>query len=120
MGNVVSEFGGVLPLLISLPVVFAQVAETLWTPIATSVVCSVALFRYFYSRYSIFSRFSTNAIVTSLRVLICLAPLTGVLMLQFSPVAWPWTVATCLVLTAYSMLLMADSRKKKEVKRNRW
>jgi ribosomal protein S18 acetylase RimI-like enzyme len=111
-GNVLSEFGGVLPLLITLPVVFAQVAANSWAPIATSAACSVALFLYVYSPYSIFPRFDTGIVATIFRTLICLTPLTGVLVLEFSPVAWPWTAATCLVLITHSLLLVVGLQKK--------
>jgi hypothetical protein len=105
-GNVLSEYGGVLPFLISLPVTFAEVTHSSWASLITSGVSSVALFLYLRSPYSMSTRFSGSVMTRALQIYICLAPATGVAAIKYLPLLWPWTVATVAALIFLSCIYL--------------
>ncbi|MGH8684390.1 MAG: hypothetical protein ACREUM_03465, partial [Nitrosospira sp.] len=112
-GNVLSEYGGVLPFLISLPVTFAGVTSTQWIALTTAALVSFSLFVYERSRFAISSRFRKTPVVIVLEAITSSAPITGVLAVFYLPITWPWTgmVAAALILRSliYLTLRPAES-----------
>lgn len=84
-GNVLSEYGGILPFLISLPVTFAGVAKAQWVALATAAMVSSGLFVYERARFAISSRFRRTSLLAFLDVVIYSSPMTGVLSVLYLP-----------------------------------
>jgi ribosomal protein S18 acetylase RimI-like enzyme len=105
-GNVLSEYGGVIPFLISLPVIFAQVSSSFVLALVTASVSAVAMLMYMHSRFSISSRYPATVLTRVLQVLICADPVLGILDAEYLTVAWPWTVLTIVVLAWLSYLYL--------------
>jgi hypothetical protein len=97
-GNILSEYGGVLPFLVTLPVTLAGVARNQSVALATAAVVSLALYMYERSHFAIASRFRRTPFVTGLEFVTCSAPVTGALVVIYLPVTWPWTVGISLAL----------------------
>lgn len=97
-GNVLSEYGGVLPFLITLPVALASVTRNYLVALTTGAIVSLALYMYERSRFAIGSRFQRTLFIVSLEVVTCSAPLTGVIFALYFLITWPWTVAISLAL----------------------
>ncbi|MEU5690382.1 GNAT family N-acetyltransferase [Actinosynnema sp. NPDC020468] len=118
VGNVLSEYGGVLPFLISLPVAFAQVAHSFPAALITGAASSAALLGYMRSRFSIASRYPTSVTTAVLQALICADPLLGVVITQYFEIAWPWTASTVAMLAALALIhLRGHSEEASPVRR---
>ncbi|WP_188316331.1 GNAT family N-acetyltransferase [Solihabitans fulvus] len=104
LGNTLSEYGGVLPFLISLPATFSQVASSAVASFTTAAASTLALYFYMHSRFSIAARFTSSLTLRTLQILVCLAPVTGVLATKYSPVAWPWTATTTVLLASLAYI----------------
>lgn len=104
-GNVLSEFGGVYPFLISLPVTFAKVTASTWAALATAVIFSVALLVYERSRFSISVRFRQTRLTFLLTLMAGISPVLGTVSVQQSSeiATWVWTAAVAAVLTMLSV-----------------
>jgi N-acetylglutamate synthase-like GNAT family acetyltransferase len=90
-GNVFSEYGGVLPFVISLPITYAAVTTSSWSAVATGAGLSVALVAYERSDYSIASRFRWTLVTVFLAGLTCASPLVGAVLVVAGVRSWPWT-----------------------------
>jgi ribosomal protein S18 acetylase RimI-like enzyme len=120
-GNVLSEYGGVLPFLISLPVTFAEVTHSSLASLITSGASSVALFLYLRSPYSMSTRFSGSVTTWALQVYICLAPVAGVATIKYLPVPWLWTAATVASLIFLSCIyLFMRQGEVAQIPQQRW
>lgn len=121
-GNVLSEYGGVFPFLVSLPVTFAGVARTQWIALATAAMVSFALFAYERSRFAISSRFRRTSFVIGLEVIACSAPVTGVLSVLYLPITWPWTgtISLVLMLKVLIYLIRRPAESGRSPKNERW
>lgn len=105
-GNILSEYGGVLPFLISLPVAFSEVADSFWAALITAAASSAALLLYIKSRFSISSRYRSSLTTNTLHVMACFDPVLGVVMTRYFSVAWPWTVGTITMLITLSFIYL--------------
>ena len=105
-GNVISEFGGLVPFLIVLPIVFAQIASLSWSPFVVGTLSSLALALYLYSRHCIYSRYPRRWYFDVLRILIAIAPIAGVILVRIPTITWPWTVAVAGILATQAALLL--------------
>lgn len=121
-GNVLSEYGGVFPFLVSLPVTFAGVTRTQWIALTTAAMVSLALFVYERSRFAISSRFRRTPFVVGLEIITCSAPMTGVLAVLYLPITWPWTgtVSLALMLKALIYLIRRPAESGQSPKNERW
>ncbi len=108
-GNVLSEYGGVLPLLIALPIALAGVARSHAAVIVSSVILSGSLFLYERSRFSMSSRFARTVATRSYAFLVCVSPLTGVVLTLQARASWPmwvWTSVTAGALAGLSWIYL--------------
>jgi ribosomal protein S18 acetylase RimI-like enzyme len=120
-GNVLSEYGGVLPFLIALPVTLAGTTKNLAVALTTATMVSLALYLYEQSHFAIASRFRRTPFVVGLEVVTCSAPITGVLAVHYLSTTWPWTVVIGLALILKVMVYLvrrpAESRRGTKNKR---
>ncbi|MFE2458268.1 GNAT family N-acetyltransferase [Streptomyces sp. NPDC059402] len=105
-GNVLSEYGGVLPFLISLPVTYAQASGNLWTTMVLAVALSAAIAWYERSEFSIAHRFRRSLAERALTVLTAASPAVGAGLVAADATSWPWTIALLLTLAARTWLYL--------------
>ncbi|TQF03800.1 GNAT family N-acetyltransferase [Kitasatospora acidiphila] len=105
-GNVLSEYGGVLPFLASLPITYAQVSGSRWSAVVTGVFLGAALVVYERSEFSIAHRFRWSRTATALAGLTCMLPLVCVVMVALKLPSWPWTAVLAAALTGRTMLYL--------------
>ncbi|MFH9657953.1 GNAT family N-acetyltransferase [Streptomyces sp. NPDC017248] len=99
-GNVLSEYGGVLPLVIALPVTYAQVSGNPWTTMVLAAALGVAIVGYERSEFSIARRFEHTRLDLGLMTLTAVAPSAGAALVTAGAVTWPWTAVLALTLAA--------------------
>ncbi|MEU3457371.1 GNAT family N-acetyltransferase [Micromonospora sp. NPDC006766] len=107
-GNVLSEFGGVFPFLVSLPVTFAQVTPSVWAALLTALLFSAALALYDRSVFAISTRFRQSRWTRLLSIAIAAAPVSGAVVIRLLPAwfTWAWTAAVALALTMQSVIYL--------------
>ncbi|WP_073946731.1 GNAT family N-acetyltransferase [Streptomyces kebangsaanensis] len=105
-GNVLSEYGGVLPLVISLPVTYAQVSGNPWTTMVLAVVLSAAIAWYEHSEFSIAFRFRRSRSEIALMVFTAVSPALGAALVATETTSWPWTAALTAVLATRTWLYL--------------
>ncbi|GGX25823.1 hypothetical protein GCM10010297_53820 [Streptomyces malachitofuscus] len=106
-GNVLSEFGGVLPFLITLPVIYAGVGHNRWITLLLALVAGAAIAGYEWSEFSIAHRFRNTGIGFVLMVLTAVSPLYGAAAVTTGTVSWPWALLLIVTLTARTWLYLA-------------
>lgn len=106
LGNVLSEYGGVLPFLISLPVTYAEVSHNSWTTMVLALVLGVATAAYELSEFSIAHRLHHTAAGFALLILTAASPVVGAAMVAFGIVSWPWSIGTAAVLTTRTVMYL--------------
>lgn len=105
-GNVLSEYGGVLPFLISLPVTYAQASGNPWTTMVLALVLSAAIAWYERSEFSIAHRFRRSPGELALMVLTAASPTVGAGLVAANATSWPWTTALVVTLSARTWLYL--------------
>ncbi|MGW2419417.1 N-acetyltransferase family protein [Streptomyces sp. NPDC001709] len=105
-GNVLSEYGGVLPFLISLPVTYAQVSDDPWTTIVLAVVISAGIAWYERSEFSIAHRFRRSPSEVTLMTLTAVSPTVGSVLVAAQVTSWPWTMVLTATLAARTWLYL--------------
>ncbi|WP_329566739.1 GNAT family N-acetyltransferase [Kitasatospora sp. NBC_01266] len=105
-GNVLSEYGGVLPFLASLPITYAQVTGSRWSAVVTGAFLSAALVVYERSEFSIAHRFRWSFTAASLAALTCFLPMVCVVMVAAHLPSWPWTAVLAAALTGRTVLYL--------------
>ncbi|WP_258382507.1 GNAT family N-acetyltransferase [Streptomyces sp. NTH33] len=105
-GNVLSEYGGVLPLVISLPVTYAQVSDNPWTTMVLAVVLSAAIAWYEHSEFSIAFRFRRSRSEIALTVFTAVSPTLGAALVATKTISWPWTAALTAALAMRTWLYL--------------
>ncbi|MFK4100017.1 GNAT family N-acetyltransferase [Streptomyces sp. NPDC019531] len=105
-GNVLSEYGGVLPFLISLPVTYAQASGDPWTTMVLAVVLSLAIGWYERSEFSIAHRFRRSRTELALKLFTAASPTIGAALVAADATSWPWTIALITALTARTWLYL--------------
>jgi len=105
-GNILSEYGGVMPFVISLPVTFMSVARSTWAALITASIFSIVLFVYERSRFAISSRYHRDLLLAFLEVITCSAPLTGVLVIKYFTFTWVWTTLVSLALVVQAAIYL--------------
>ncbi|MGC5662259.1 GNAT family N-acetyltransferase [Micromonospora sp. WMMD723] len=108
-GNVLSEFGGVFPFLVSLPVTFAEVTSSLTAALLAALLFSVALALYDRSAFSISVRFHRSTWTRLLSLVTAAAPLAGAAAIRLAPswLTWAWTGTVALSLISRSYICLA-------------
>jgi ribosomal protein S18 acetylase RimI-like enzyme len=122
-GNALSEYGGVLPFLISLPVTFGQISRSFWAAVVLAVACSAAMLIYDRSPFSISERFARNAFTTTCSTLTGIAPVTGVFAISYGAIGtWTWAVVViaCLSLQGTYYAVRRPLESGKSVWPTRW
>ncbi|MFI5960030.1 hypothetical protein [Cryptosporangium sp. NPDC051539] len=109
-GNVLSEYGGVLPFVVALEVTYARITQSWLAALITGVLTSLALLLYFRSDFCLARRFESSFWSHFLTGLIVIAPAAGSVVVRNSPISWPWTVAFSGTLIAAATIFLA-SRK---------
>lgn len=106
-GNVLSEFGGVYPFLVSLPVALGAVSS-LWVGLGSALFVTAAILVYEHSRLSIIVRFRQNVFTRTLSAVIAASPVVGVLVVRPGAqlAAWSWAAVACAALAALSGLFL--------------
>ena len=74
-GNLLLEFGGVLPLVIVLPAVFARASENTALPLLVAIVVALMIGAYEYSPFAITARYRRSIVLHVLLVLTIALPL---------------------------------------------
>jgi len=105
-GNVLSEYGGVLPFVISLPVTYAQAGHNPWTTMALAVVLSLAIAWYERSEFSIAHRFRRSRTEIALTLFTAASPTLGAALVAADTTSWPWSIALILALAARTWLYL--------------
>ncbi len=105
-GNVLSEYGGVFPFLISLPVTYAQASGDPWTTMVLAVVLSAAIGWYERSEFSIAHRFRHTPLEIGLMVLTAASPAAGAALVVAEATSWPWTIALTITLTTRTWIYL--------------
>ena len=119
VGNVLSEFGGVYPFLVSLPVALGAVASSVWVGLGSALFVTAALVAYGRSSFSIIVRFRQNLLTRALSAVIAASPIAGVFMVRpkgpntqepnTQVAAWIWALVACAALAALSALFLVRS-----------
>ncbi|WP_105971841.1 GNAT family N-acetyltransferase [Streptomyces geranii] len=105
-GNVLSEYGGVFPFLISLPVTYAQASGEPWSTMILAVVLSAAIGWYERSEFSIAHRFRRSRPEFVLTLLTAVSPAAGAALVVADAVSWPWTTVLTVTLAARTWLYL--------------
>ncbi|MFE6283571.1 GNAT family N-acetyltransferase [Streptomyces sp. NPDC057877] len=105
-GNVLSEYGGVFPFLISLPVTYAQASGNAWTTMVLAVLLSAAIAWYERSEFSIAHRFQRSRTEVALTILTAVSPTVGAALISAEVTSWPWTLALTGTLAARTWLYL--------------
>ncbi|MFE1106498.1 GNAT family N-acetyltransferase [Streptomyces rochei] len=105
-GNVLSEYGGVLPFLISLPVTYAQAGDNVWTTMVLALVLSAAVAWYERSEFSIAHRFDRSPAEVALTALTAVSPAVGSGLVATGATSWPWTIVLVFTLSARTWLYL--------------
>ncbi|MEH0578884.1 MULTISPECIES: GNAT family N-acetyltransferase [Streptomyces] len=105
-GNVLSEYGGVLPFVISLPVTYAQASGDPETTMVLAVLLTVGIAWYEQSEFSIAHRFRRSAVEIVLMAFTAASPLTGAAVVATKTTSWPWTAALACALAARTWLYL--------------
>ncbi|MEV6482431.1 GNAT family N-acetyltransferase [Streptomyces sp. NPDC051576] len=105
-GNVLSEYGGVFPFLISLPVTYAQASSDRWTTMILAIVFSFAIAWYENSEFSIAHRFRRSRFELSLIVLTAASPAVGAALVTADVTSWPWSTVLIATLAARTWLYL--------------
>ncbi|MEU3616727.1 N-acetyltransferase [Streptomyces sp. NPDC006872] len=105
-GNVLSEYGGVLPFLISLPVTYAQASGDPKTTMVLAALLSMGIGWYEQSEFSIAYRFRKSLAEIVLMVLTAASPLIGAAVIATNTTSWPWTATLAGVLAARTWLYL--------------
>jgi Acetyltransferase (GNAT) family len=121
-GNLLSEYGGALPFLVTLPVILASVTRHQWVALVAAGIVTLALVMYERSQFAIASRFQRTPYIASLEFVICSAPITGVLAVFYIGFTWPWTVAISLslILRVMIYLIRRPAESGRSTKNERW
>jgi hypothetical protein len=121
-GNVLSEYGGVLPFLVTLPVTLANVTRNPWVGLTTAAMVSLALYMYERSRFAIASRFQRTPFIIGLEIATCSAPITGALTVLYFSITWPWTAAIglALMLKVVIYLIRRPAESARSTTNERW
>ncbi|CAG7650748.1 GNAT family N-acetyltransferase [Actinacidiphila bryophytorum] len=99
-GNVLSEYGGVLPFLASLPITYAQLSASAWLTVLTGLAFSAGLALYERSEFSIAHRFRWTPWSTALAAVTSLAPAASVITVAAGLPSWPSTAVLMTALAA--------------------
>ncbi|MCC5481263.1 GNAT family N-acetyltransferase [Streptomyces barringtoniae] len=105
-GNVLSEYGGVFPFLISLPVTYAQISDDPWTSMVLAVVISAAIGWYERSEFSIAHRFHRSSSEVALMAVTAVSPAVGSVLVAAHVTSWPWTMVLTATLAARTWLYL--------------
>ncbi|MET8976048.1 GNAT family N-acetyltransferase [Streptomyces sp. NPDC004539] len=105
-GNILSEYGGVLPFVISLPVTYAQASGDRWSTTVLAALLSVGLGWYEWSEFSIAHRYRKSAADLVLTAFTVLSPLTGAAVVATEVTSWPWTVSLAVALLGRTWLYL--------------
>ncbi|MFD7767081.1 GNAT family N-acetyltransferase [Streptomyces sp. NPDC059787] len=105
-GNVLSEYGGVFPFLISLPVTYAQASGNPWTTMVLALVISGAIAWYERSEFSVARRFRRSPGELTLVVLTAASPTVGAGLVAANATSWPWTTVLVVTLSARTWLYL--------------
>ncbi|MFJ1805051.1 MULTISPECIES: GNAT family N-acetyltransferase [unclassified Streptomyces] len=105
-GNILSEYGGVLPFLISLPVTYAQASGDPTTTMILAALLSSGLAWYEWSEFSIARRFRKSLVEIALMAFTSISPLVGAAVVATQTTSWPWTAALACALAARTWLYL--------------
>lgn len=97
-GNLLSEYGGVTPFVLTLPVTFASVTDNRAAAVIMAVLCSVALLVYELSGFALLARYPRTPRFVVPAVCTSLLPIAGVLLPAESAWSWAWTGSALAVL----------------------
>ena len=98
-GNLLSEYGGVIPFLLALPITFRAVAESYVAAVVVAVLFSIALLAYEFSSFSMLARYPRRALFILPAVASSALPIFAVTLPEGSISSWVWTATSILVLT---------------------
>ncbi|MFF0543083.1 GNAT family N-acetyltransferase [Nocardia thailandica] len=111
VGNVISEFGGVYPFLVSLPITFAVVTDSLYLGLAAAAIFAAVLTAYENPLFSISRRFAQSRTTHLLRAITVTAPVSGVLCMRHAVLSWVWTGVVLATFVALAVLFLLRRRR---------
>jgi hypothetical protein len=118
-GNVLSEYGGVFPFLISLPITYAQISDEPWTAMVLAVLISGAIAWYERSEFSIAHRFQRSRTELTLMALTAISPAVGSALVAAHTTSWPWTTVLVATLAARTWLYLFRRGAEKGIEERR-
>jgi hypothetical protein len=105
-GNLLSEYGGVIPFLLTIPATFTNVTDNKAVAWSMGALFSVALLLYEISDFSMTSRFPRTAIYRWPAYLTAAIPLLGVPASGSTWLGWAWMVGTTGLLTLRTVVAL--------------
>lgn len=120
-GNLLLEFGGVYPLVLVLPAVFANASTNAALSTATAIAVAVLVIAYELSPFSISGRYHRGFAFYLLTALTALAPLAAAPLQALTGRDTTWVIATAVILLVRLASLVPAGRQELGVRtRPRW
>jgi ribosomal protein S18 acetylase RimI-like enzyme len=121
-GNVLSEFGGVFPFLISLPVTFAGVSRSRVAALIVSGLFAIGMIGYSMSRFSLSRRFAGSVWTRLATLITCTSAVWGTAVIDSAVAMWTWTAVVTATLTAQSAIyiLKRPNERRQEARPAAW
>ncbi|MDR6168508.1 ribosomal protein S18 acetylase RimI-like enzyme [Microbacterium paludicola] len=110
-GNLLLEFGGVYPLVLVLPAVFADASDNAGLSLATAIVVAVLVLAYEVSPFSISGRYRRNIVFYALAVVTAAAPVAAAPLQALTGRDTAWVVLTAVILIVRLAYLIPAGRQ---------
>jgi hypothetical protein len=119
-GNLLSEYGGVTPFLLALPLTYASVTTTRPAAIGMALLFSAALLAYELSRFALLKRYPRTVLFVVPAVATSLLPIAGVFASDQGVWTWIWTSAVVLLLAFRVAIAVPSGASEKVTIAPRW
>ena len=110
-GNLLLEFGGIYPLVVVLPAVFANASQNLFLSVATATAVSLLLVLYELSSFSISNRYARDAASWTLMGVTVLLPLAAIPLQALTGRDTDWVILTGVILLLRLAVLVPADRQ---------
>lgn len=97
-GNLLSEYGGVIPFMLALPVTFRAVSDSYASALVVALLFSAALLAYELSNFSMLARYPRKARFLLPALVTSVLPVVGVLLSESTLSSWIWTTTAIVAL----------------------
>ncbi len=97
-GNLLSEYGGVLPFLLALPLTFRVVADARWATWGVSLLFTAGIARYEWSRFALHARYPDRRRFRLLATMTAVLPAAAAAAPSTDGWMWAWSTLAIVVL----------------------